>query len=157
MKAMRSVRWRRRQVLQDEGNAEKDKYRNKTQNETNWPVHRPVAAVFSNRDYRILRTNYGRGVAPDLECVDFLFRTNWPVRSPVEAVLLHIWNLPKEMTRKQSFCSGVAPDLEYSVLLQRCCSRSGISWIFAKILDDFSSLPVRSQAHFREITSKFFF
>ena len=72
----------------------------------------------------------------------------WPVPSLVAAgVLLHIWNLPNEMTRKQSCCS------------ERCCSRSGIHspvaavlrqiWhilIFAKILHD-SRVPqsLRSQ------------
>ena len=39
----------------------------------------------------------------------------WPVPSFVAAaVLLHIWNLPNEITRKQSCCSD------------RCCSRSRI-------------------------------
>ena len=39
----------------------------------------------------------------------------WPVPSLVAAaaVLLHIWNLPNEMTRKQSCCSGVGPDLAH--------------------------------------------
>ena len=46
MKAMRSLRyrWTPCQVLKDEGNAEKNKNRT-SNNETNWPVLRPVAAV----------------------------------------------------------------------------------------------------------------
>ena len=47
----------------------------------------------------------------------------WPVPSLVAAgVLLHIWNLPNEMTRKQSCCS------------ERCCSRSGIHSPVAAVL-----------------------
>ena len=74
--------------------------------------------------------------------------------------------VPIELTRTQSRRSVVAPHLEssernapWTVLLQRCCSRSGMSWTFAKILDDFRVLQfLRSQVSgaFREITSKFF-
>ena len=46
----------------------------------------------------------------------------WPVPSPVAAVLLHIWNLPNEITRKQSCCS------------ERCCPRSGIYSPVAAVL-----------------------
>ena len=63
-------------------------------------------------------------------------------QSRSSGVLLHIWNLPNEITLKQSCCSGVAPDLGYTVLLQRCCSRSDISWFFANILLWFSSPQV---------------
>ena len=86
----------------------------------------------------------------------------WPVPSPVAAVLLHIWNLPNEMTLKQSCCS------------ERCCSRSGRHspvaavlvqiWHILNFRQDsswFSSAPVssglRSQAHFLYFISKFFF
>ena len=85
----------------------------------------------------------------------------WPVPSPVAAVLLHIWNLPNEMTRKQSCCS------------ERCCSRSGIHsplaavlvqiwhtcWIFAKILHDsrvLQSLRSQVSSALLRFHSKFF-
>ena len=84
----------------------------------------------------------------------------WPVPSLVaaEAVLLHIWNLPTEMTRKQSCCS------------ERCCSRSGIQsccsdasvhiWHILNFRQDyswFSSPPVSGlRSHFWDFTSKFF-
>ena len=42
--------------------------------------------------------------------------------------------------------SGAAPDLEYTVLLQRCWSRSGTSWwVFAKISSWWFSSPPVSQ------------
>ena len=63
------------------------------------------------------------------------------------------------MTRKQSYCcSGVAPHLEYTVLLQRCCARSGISWFssrFFMILESPSLSGLRSQTHFSDFI-KFF-
>ena len=124
-------------------------------NETAWPVHRPVAAVLLQ--IWIIETYwpaYGRGVAPDLECVDFLFRTDWPIHSrPVAAVLLDIWNLPNEMTRKQSCCCrGVAPNLEYTVLLQRCCAPDLAYLNFRQDSSWFSSPPVSQVSGLRRIS-----
>ena len=83
-----------------------------------------------------------------------LLTVHSPVRICVAAVLLHMWNVRNEMTRKQSCCcSGVAPDLEYTVLLQRCTLLQiwpiylEFSQRFFMILESSSPSSLRSQAH----------
>ena len=132
-------------------------------NETNWPVHRPVAAVLLQiwiiESYERINQRMVGVLLQIWTVLASCSETNWPVHSPVAAVLLHVWNLPNEMTRKQSCCcSGVAPDLEYTVLLQRCCARSGIynfSPRFFMILESPSISGLKSQTHFSDFI-KFF-
>ena len=144
MKAMPSVTgWRQRQK-------KKSKPIVVINNETNWPVHRPVAAVLLQiwiiESYERINPHMVGGVAPDMDMLTScseridsytvpwqrccstsgIFRTKWHVNSPVAA-------------------SGAVPDLEDTVLLHRCWSRADICWIFAVIHE---SQVIQSQAHF---------
>ena len=62
-------------MLHDEDNTEKDKNRSNTYGNELTRTPSRSSGVASNLDYRILTNEpaYGRGVASDLECVDFLF------------------------------------------------------------------------------------
>ena len=64
----------------------------------------------------------------------------WPENSPVAVVSLQIWNA-------RSCCSGTAPDLAYVDFSPR----------FYMIFESSSLSGLRSQAHFWDFTSEFFF
>ena len=133
-------------------------------NETNWPVHRPAAAVLLQiwiiESFERINQHMVGVLLQIWNVLTSLFRTNWPVHSPVAAVLLHIWNRTKwpvnsrvaaavllQIWKTRSCRSGVAPDLAYLNF------RQDSSWFSSPPVSQVSGL--RSQTHFSDFI-KFF-